>query len=66
MCSTGQYGSVGVSAYKLKGHWFISWSGYIPRLWFGSSRCFSLTSVFLSLSLSLSSPFSKINKHVLK
>ena len=35
------------------------------RIQEATDPCFSLTSVFLSLSLSVPSPLSKINKHVL-
>ena len=54
-----------VPACKLKGCRFDSQSGHIPRLWVLSAVrahteatdcCFSLTSMFLSLSLSLSLP----------
>ena len=60
------------SAYKPRGHWFNSWSGHMPGLWARSpvggmqvatSQCFSLTSVFLSLSFSLP-PLSHKNKYI--
>ena len=64
-------GSVGWAlSHKANDHWFNSHSGDLPGLWFGpwlrhiweaTDRCFSLTSVFHSLSPSL--PFSiKVNK----
>ena len=42
---------------------FSTHSGYIQE---ATNLCFSSTSVFLSLSLSLPSPHSRINKHVLQ
>ena len=42
--------------------------GFYPHsghVWETTNLCFSLTSMFLSLSLSLLSPLPKINKHVL-
>lgn len=46
---------VGVLSCKPKGHGFDSQSGKMPREWV-IDGCFSLTLVFLSLSLFLSSP----------
>ena len=49
----------GLLSYKLKGHGLDSWSGHMPKLWVQSWSgniqeathwCFSLTSMFLSLS----------------
>ena len=74
----GQCSLVGASSHKLKGYGFDSPSGHMPGLWVWSQLgleqeatnwCFFLTSMFLSLSLSLScslpSPLLKICKHVL-
>ena len=58
-----------VSVHKAKGHQFNSRSGHKPGLRFGpqlgriidtATRCFSLTSMFLSLSFSFPCPISKI------
>ena len=63
--------SVGMSSCQPKGHGLDPWPGHISRLWVqfpagvhigGSSQCFSL----ISLSLSLPSPRSKTNKHILR
>ena len=60
------HGSVGwVSSYQEEGRQFDSWSGHIPGLpasghiQEATDQCFSLTLMFLSLSLSPSSPLSK-------
>ena len=59
---------LGASSCKPKGHRFHSWSGHRSRLWVKSpfrARMRGTQLVFLSPSLSLPSPLSKINKHVL-
>ena len=71
----GWCGSIGwASPCKPKGRRLDSQSGHVPRLWVwpwlgclqkATSQCFSLTSMFLSLSFSLPVPFSEINGHVL-
>ena len=75
MLRPGQCGSVGWSVIpEAKSHGFDFWSGHMLRLWVWSllgyiweaiDRCFSLSLMFLSLSLSIPTPLSKINKHVL-
>ena len=71
VCCSDWCGSVGwVSSLRAKGCWFDSPLGHIPRLrdWSLVAACtrgnqsMFLTSVFLSISLSLPSPLSKINK----
>ena len=67
--SPDQLGSVSwASSHKAKGHWFNSPSVHMPGLWArtlvggmweATDQCFSLTSMFLSLSFSLPAPLSK-------
>ena len=59
---------VGASSHRPKGHGFDSQSGYMPRLWVWSlvgAHMAGNQSKFLSLSLSLPSPISKVKECVL-
>ena len=62
---------VGAPSLELKGCGLDLWSGHMPRLWVwfqlghiqeAAGQCFLLTSIFLSLP----SPLSEINKHILR
>ena len=77
MACPGWCSSVGWSIvlYTLKGHQFDSSSGHMPscrltpqqaRIWETTNQCFSLTLMFLSLSLFLPSLLSKANNHRIK